>query len=144
MPTRTAEAEWKGALRGGEGRMGFGSGAFSGPYSFASRFEEGEGTNPEELIAAAHAGCFSMSLANILDQAGHTPDSVRTSARVSIEPVDGGFGITRSELRTEVSGLEVSDEEFQRHADEAKRECPVSKALGGVEISLDARLAASA
>src|SRR5215207_3176753 len=93
MPTRTAEAEWNGDLPKGNGKMSFGSGAFEGAYSFSSRFEEGEGTNPEELIAAAHAGCFSMFLANVLAQAGHEPTSVRSTARISLDKDDGGFSI---------------------------------------------------
>jgi osmotically inducible protein OsmC len=141
MPTRTAEAEWKGNLPEGSGRMSFGGGAFEGQYSFGSRFEEGEGTNPEELIAAAHAGCFSMFLANVLSQAGHEPDSVGTTAKVSLDKDDGGFSITRSDLSTvvEVSGL--ADEEFQRHVDEAKQGCLVSRSLGAIEIGLEAKLA---
>ena len=141
MPTRTADAEWRGTLPDGEGKMEFGGGAFSGAYSFGSRFEEGEGTNPEELIAAAHAGCFSMFLAGVLEKAGHAPDSVRTTARVSIDKEDGGFAITRSKLDSEVrvSGVEADD--FQRYAEEAKSGCPVSRALGAIEIGLEARLA---
>lgn len=141
MPTRSAEAEWQGDLPSGKGKMAFGSGAFEGQYSYTSRFEEGEGTNPEELIAAAHAGCFSMALANILSEAGHVPDEVRTTARISLEPENGGFAIKRSELETEVSVSDLSDEEFQQHADEAMRGCPVSRALGAIEIGLEARLA---
>jgi lipoyl-dependent peroxiredoxin len=141
MPTRSAEAEWQGDLRGGNGKMAFGSGAFEGQYSFKSRFEEGEGTNPEELIAAAHAGCFSMQLASLLSQAGHEPDSVRTTARVALEPEDGGFGIERSDLSTEVAVGGLDDGEFQKYADEAKRTCPVSRALGAIEVGLEARLA---
>jgi osmotically inducible protein OsmC len=121
--------------------MSLGSGAFEGPYSFASRFEDGEGTNPEELIAAAHAGCFSMAIANVLSQAGHEPDSVSTTARVHLDKDDGGFSITRSELATEVKVDGVDDAEFQQHADEAKRACPVSRALGAIEVGLDAKLA---
>src|SRR4051812_9239022 len=112
MPKRTAEAEWQGDLPSGSGTMSFGSGAYTGNYSFQSRFEEGEGTNPEELIAAAHAGCFSMALANVLSKAGHTPNSVRTTAHVSLDKDDGGFSITRSELTTEVSVDGLSDDEF--------------------------------
>jgi lipoyl-dependent peroxiredoxin len=140
MPVRSAQAQWTGDLQGGEGTMSLGSGAFSGGYSFRSRFEEGEGTNPEELIAAAHAGCFSMALADRLAQAGHAPDSVRTTAAVRLEPQDGGSAITRSELATEVSVPGIDDEEFQRQAADAKANCPVSKALGAIDIELDARL----
>jgi osmotically inducible protein OsmC len=141
MPVRSAEAEWKGALQEGSGRMEFGGGAFEGQYSYGSRFEEGEGTNPEELIAAAHAGCFSMQLAGVLGKAGHEPDSVRTTARVSLDKDSDGFSITRSDLSAEVSVSGVEEDEFQKHADEAKRICPVSRALGAIEIGLEARLA---
>jgi lipoyl-dependent peroxiredoxin len=141
MPTRTSSAQWSGNLARGNGTMSLGSGAFEGPYSFASRFEEGEGTNPEELIAAAHAGCFSMALANVLSQAGHEPDSVETTAEVHLDKDNGGFSITRSELVTEVKVDGLDDAEFQEHADEAKRACPVSRALGAIEVGLDAKLA---
>src|SRR3954468_10126075 len=124
MPTRSAQAEWHGNLARGEGKMAFGSGAFEGSYNFASRFEGGDGTNPEELIAAAHAGCFSMALANVLSQAGHEPDSVQTTAKVHLDKDNGGFSITRSDLTTEVKVDGLDDEEFQQHADEAKRTCP--------------------
>lgn len=141
MPTRTAEAEWNGDLPKGSGTMSFGSGAFEGAYTFSSRFEEGEGTNPEELIAAAHAGCFSMFLAGVLSKAGHEASSVRTNARVSIDKDDGGFSITRSDLSTEVSVEGVGEEEFQGYAEEAKAGCPVSRALGAIEVGLEAKLA---
>jgi osmotically inducible protein OsmC len=141
MPIRSAEAEWKGDLPEGSGRMAFGGGAFEGQYSYGSRFEEGEGTNPEELIAAAHAGCFSMFLAGVLSKAGHEADSVRTTAKISLDKDDGGFSITRSDLSTEVSVSGLDDSEFQEHADEAKKACPVSRALGAIEIGLEARLA---
>jgi lipoyl-dependent peroxiredoxin len=121
--------------------MSLGSGAFEGPYSFASRFESGDGTNPEELIAAAHAGCFSMALAAAMSQADHVPDSVKTTAQVTIDTTDAGPTITKSELSTEVAVDGVSDEEFQKFADAAKAGCAVSRALGGVEISLEAKLA---
>jgi lipoyl-dependent peroxiredoxin len=140
MPTRTAKAEWKGNLREGEGALELGSGAFSGAYSFRSRFEEGTGTNPEELLGAAHAGCFSMALAAGLERAGHAPESIRTTARVSLEAQDGGFAITRSALETEASVPGIEESEFKRLADEAKAGCPVSKALAGVQIELEARL----
>jgi lipoyl-dependent peroxiredoxin len=131
--------EW--GPRPGRGKDVARSGAFEGSYSFASRFEDGEGTNPEELIAAAHAGCFSMALANVLSQAGHVPDSVETTARIHLDPDDGGFSITRSELSTQVKVDGLGEDEFQGHADEAKRTCPVSRALGAIDISLDAKLA---
>jgi lipoyl-dependent peroxiredoxin len=141
MPVRGAQAEWHGNLARGNGKMSFGSGAFEGAYSAASRFEEGEGTNPEELIAAAHAGCFSMAFALALSQAGHEPDSVRTTAEIHLDKDNGGFSITRSELTTEVKVEGLSEDEFQKLADEAKEGCPVSRALGAIEIGLDAELA---
>jgi lipoyl-dependent peroxiredoxin len=140
MPTRTAKAKWKGTLREGEGSLALGSGAFAGAYSFRSRFEEGTGTNPEELIGAAHAGCFSMALAGGLERAGHSPESIRTTASVSIEPQDGGFAITRSALETEASVPGIEQPKFLEIAEEAKAGCPVSKALAGVQIELEARL----
>ncbi|HEV7898784.1 MAG TPA: OsmC family protein [Planosporangium sp.] len=140
MPTRTSSARWQGTLKDGAGTMALGSGAFQGPFSFRSRFEEGQGTNPEELIAAAHAGCFSMAFSNILSQAGHVPTSVDTKASVHLEKTDAGFGITRIDLvtRGEVPGIDA--DEFQKLAEQAKDNCPVSKALSAVDITLDATL----
>lgn len=140
MPTRKANAQWEGTLKEGEGRLELESGAFKGPYSFASRFESGTGTNPEELIAAAHAGCFSMALAHGLSQAGHAPERVETTARVHLEKGDGGFAIPRIELTTQASVPGIDEETFQQHAETAKANCPVSKALAGVEIILNAKL----
>jgi lipoyl-dependent peroxiredoxin len=137
---RTATAQWEGSIREGGGSVALGSGAFEGPYSFQSRFEDGTGTNPEELIGAAHAGCFSMAFANTLATAGHDPQRVETSARVHLEPSDGGPSITRIELETEAEVPGIAEEEFQQHARTAKENCPVSKALAGVAISLDATL----
>lgn len=141
MPTRSSSAEWSGNLARGNGTMSLGSGAFEGSYSFASRFENGEGTNPEELIAAAHAGCFSMALAAALSQADHVPDSIETTAQVTIDSIDGTPTITRSELSTEVKVDGLDDAEFQEFADGARSGCAVSRALAGVEITLAARLA---
>lgn len=141
MPVRKANAVWNGDLKGGNGTMKLGSGAFEGSYSFGTRFEETPGTNPEELIAAAHAGCFSMALAAGLGRAGYTPKSVRTSAAAHLEKGDAGFSITRIELVTEAEVPGIDDAAFQEQAQGAKANCPVSKALAGVEISLDARLA---
>ncbi|MGC1799709.1 MAG: OsmC family protein [Solirubrobacterales bacterium] len=141
MPTRSSSAEWSGNLARGSGTMSLGSGAFEGSYSFESRFESGEGTNPEELIAAAHAGCFSMALAAALSQADHVPDSIETTAQVTIDSVDGTPTITRSELSTEVKVDGLDDAEFQEFADGARSGCAVSRALAGVEITLAARLA---
>ena len=141
MPVRKANAVWEGSLKEGSGKVALGSGAYEGPYSFGSRFEEGTGTNPEELIGAAHAGCFSMALSAGLGRAGFTPTRVATSAKVHLEKVGEGFKITRIELDNEsqVPGLDEST--FQEHAKKAKEGCPVSQALAGVEISLNARLA---
>jgi lipoyl-dependent peroxiredoxin len=141
MPKRVGEARWDGTLQEGHGVLKVASGAYEGPYSFQSRFEEGDGTNPEELIAAAHAGCFSMALSADLGRAGHQADSVETTATVHLDRVEQGFGITRIELesRARVPGLD--DGEFQRIAEGAKQNCPVSRALGAVEsIELRAEL----
>lgn len=140
MSVRSAHAEWQGDLPKGRGTMRTESGSFNGQYSFSSRFEEGTGTNPEELIAAAHAGCFSMALSNILAGAGHPPTSVKTTAKVHLTKVEGGVGITLIELvcRAVVPGLD--DAGFLGHAEKAKVGCPVSKALAAVEIKLDAAL----
>ena len=141
MPIRKAEAVWEGGLRSGKGVMKLGSQAFQGPYSFPSRFEEGEGTNPEELIAAAHAGCFSMALAAALEREGFPPRRVATEARVHLEMVEGRATITRIELLTEAEVPGISPERFQEVAQAAKEGCPVSRALAGVrEIALEARL----
>jgi osmotically inducible protein OsmC len=117
------------------------SGAYEGPYSFQSRFEEGDGTNPEELIAGAHAGCFSMALSGELGRAGHEPESIETTATVHIDKVEGGFGITRIELDTRARVPGIDADEFQRLAESAKQNCPVSRALAAVEtIELNAEL----
>jgi len=141
MPARTAAARWEGGLKQGKGTMRLGSGAFEGQYSFSSRFEEGTGTNPEELIGAAHAGCFSMALSGALERAGHTASSIDTSARVHLEPGDNGFRIARIDLTTTADVPGIDDAAFQEQAQTAKANCPVSKALTGVDIQLDARLA---
>src|SRR5205823_1906080 len=139
MPTRKAEAEWKGNLAEGSGRLRVGSGALDGPYSFKSRFEEGQtATNPEELIGAAHAGCFTMALAAHLSRAGLTPTRIHTGAKVKLEKVGERFSITRIELETEAEIPGIDDTTFQRNALEAKQNCPVSKALAGTEIHLTA------
>jgi lipoyl-dependent peroxiredoxin len=140
MPVRNANARWEGGLPEGHGTMALGSGAFEGQYSYGSRFESGTGTNPEELIGAAHAGCFSMALAGILGRAGHDSEAIETSARVHLDKAGDGFAITTIELATQASVPGISDEEFQREAEDAKRNCPVSGALAGVEIKLEARL----
>jgi osmotically inducible protein OsmC len=141
MPVRSADARWEGTLQDGKGTMKMGGGAWEGPYSFASRFENGTGTNPEELIAAAHAGCYSMALSGALGKAGHTPESVATTARVHIDRTDAGFRIQKIELNTEASVPGISQSDFDEIAETAKQTCPVSVALGGVgEIVLNATL----
>jgi osmotically inducible protein OsmC len=140
MPTRNAEAEWNGSIMDGKGSMRLGSGAFEGAYSFRSRMEDGTGTNPEELIGAAHAGCFSMALAGALGRAGFTPTSIHTNAAVKFDKVEGGFAITRINLTTEAEIPEIDAAKFQEIAKAAKEGCPVSKALAGTEIVLDAKL----
>lgn len=140
MPVRKSEAEWKGDLKGGSGRVKFEGGAFEGQYNFSSRFEEGKGTNPEELIAAAHAACFSMALAAGLSGAGHTPENVHTTAKVKIDPVSGGFEITGITLVSEATVPGISDADFQKIAAATKEGCPVSKALKAVPITLQAKL----
>lgn len=141
MAVRTSEAEWKGNLREGQGTMKLGSGAFEGRYSFPSRFESGQGTNPEELIGAAHAGCFSMALSAGLSKAGFTPTRVHTTAKVHLEQVEGGFAITKIELATEAQIPGIDNSTFQQQAEAAKKNCPVSKALAGTAITLTAKLA---
>jgi osmotically inducible protein OsmC len=140
MPVRKANAEWNGGLKDGNGTMALGSGAYQGPYSFGSRFEDAAGTNPEELIGAAHAGCFSMALTAGLGRAGFAPRRVATEAKVHLEKVGEGFQITRIDLVTQAEVPDIDDETFQQHADGAKENCPVSKALAGAEITLDAKL----
>jgi osmotically inducible protein OsmC len=141
MPVRTAHAEWEGPLVGGNGRLATESGALSDTaYDFPSRFETGSKTNPEELIAAAHAGCYSMALSHALAEAGHPPESVKTEAKVTLSKVDDGFAITGIELvcKARVPGIDAGT--FGEHARAAKAGCPVSKALGSVDIELDAAL----
>jgi lipoyl-dependent peroxiredoxin len=140
MPTRNAEAQWEGDLKGGRGQVSLGSGAYQGPYSFQSRFESGTGTNPEELVAAAHAGCFSMALSHALAQAGHPAKRVHTTAKVHLEKQPEGFAIPKIELVTEGNVPGIDAEEFQRQAEQAKKNCPISKLLTGAEITLQAKL----
>ncbi len=141
MPKRTANARWEGSLTEGKGTMRMASGSYEGPYSFQSRFEEGDGTNPEELIAAAHAGCFSMALSAELGKAGHEVDSVETEAIVHLDKVEDGFAIKRIELSSRVTAPGLDESEFQEAAEAAKKGCPVSQALAAVEtIELDAQL----
>ncbi len=140
MPVREGSAVWKGDLKGGKGTMKLGSGGYNGQYSFSSRFEEGAGTNPEELIGAAHAGCFSMAFSAGLAKAGYSPKRIETGAEVHLEKVGEGFKITRIHLTTEAEVPNLDPRTFQQLADKAKQTCPVSAALAGVDISLDARL----
>lgn len=142
MPVRKAEAVWEGNLLKGRGKMKLGSGAFEGAYSFSSRFEDGTGTNPEELIGAAHAGCFSMAFSLFLEKAGYTPEYIRTAAKVHIDRVGEGFRITSVELDTEAKVPGIDEKTFQQQAEDAKTGCPVSQALAGTEIRLNARLMA--
>jgi lipoyl-dependent peroxiredoxin len=138
---RTARASWSGTVPDGGGRLALGSGAFEGPFTLRARTEEGQpGANPEELIGAGHAGCFTMSLANLLSNAGHPPDDLQTTAHVALEEQDGRFSITRIELRTTGRVVGVDAETFGRLAEEAKATCPVSRALAGTEITLTAEL----
>ncbi len=142
MPARTASAEWKGTLKEGKGVMKMSSGAYEGPYSFASRFESGTGTNPDELIAAAHAGCFSMAFSGGLGKAGFTPNSVKTTATVTLDKMGEGFGIVRIDLDCVADVPGIDEKTFLEQAEGAKKGCPISKALAAVpEITLKARLA---
>ncbi|MDR8390686.1 OsmC family protein [Aliifodinibius sp. S!AR15-10] len=140
MPTSKAEAQWNGDLKNGNGVMQFDSGSYQGEYTFASRFENGEGTNPEELIGAAHAGCYSMALSNELAEAGHDPQSVDTRAEVTFEVTDDGPAITGIKLITEANIPGIDNNTFQEFAEGAKEGCPVSKALAGTNITLEATL----
>ena len=141
MPSRTAEAAWEGGLKSGKGTMMFGGGAFNGAYSYTSRFEEAPGTNPEELIAAAHAGCFSMALSGVLERAGFTAKRIVTTAKVSFDKLEAGFRITRIVLETEavVPGIDAAT--FAEKAEAAKTGCPVSNALNpSIEIVVNPKL----
>lgn len=138
--TRHATAQWRGAVPTGAGTIALGSGAFTGPYSLKARIEDTPQTNPEELIGAAHAGCFSMALASLLEEAGHPPERVDTTADVRLEEGDGGFSITQITLRTRAVVPGLAAERFGELAGQAKQTCPVSRALSGVEISLEATL----
>lgn len=140
MPLRKAEAEWKGTLREGNGEIKTESGVLKAQYSFGTRFENGKGTNPEELIGAAHAGCFSMALAAALEKAGKPAKRVHTTAAVRLDKVGDGFGITKIDLETEAEVPGIDEATFQQTAKGAKENCPVSKALASVPITLNARL----
>jgi osmotically inducible protein OsmC len=140
MPVRKASAIWQGDLKSGKGSMKTESGVLDNQFSFSSRFEDGKGTNPEELIGAAHAGCFSMALSHSLAQDGYTPERVETSANVQIEKKGEGFAITEVILFTKATIPNIDAEKFQEYAEGAKKNCPVSKALKGVEIKLETEL----
>jgi osmotically inducible protein OsmC len=142
MATRNGSAEWHGDLKAGSGRLTVGDGVFEGAYSFSSRFEEGEGTNPEELIAAAHAACFAMALSATLAGEGHTPDSVAVSARVHLRNVDGAPTLAQIDLEAVGTVPGIDEQQFTEFAQQAKAACPISRALASVpEITLTARLA---
>jgi lipoyl-dependent peroxiredoxin len=140
MATRSSTAVWNGDIMSGDGTMKLGTGAWEGPYSFKSRFEDGKGTNPEELIAAAHAGCFSMALSGALTKAGHPPEKIETTADVALVKDGEGFKIPTIKLKTSVKVAGLDEAKFQEIAKAAKENCPVSKVLAGAEISLDATL----
>jgi osmotically inducible protein OsmC len=138
MAIRKSHAVWEGSLKEGRGFMSFGS--FEGPFTWASRFEEAEGTNPEELLGAAHAGCFSMSLSSNLGKAGFTPRRIQTQVEVHLDRIEGKSTITKIHLDSEAQVPEISEEKFQEIANYAKENCPVSAVLTGVEITMNARL----
>ena len=140
MPARIGSAVWEGTLKEGKGTMKLGSGAYEGPYSFQSRFESGTGTNPEELIGAAEAGCFSMALSSNLEKAGHPAKRISTTANVKLEMLADGPKITTIELNTEAEVPGMDDKAFQEQAEKTKAGCPVSRALAGTEIKLTAKL----
>jgi osmotically inducible protein OsmC len=140
MATRNAKATWSGNLTEGDGTMALGSGVWEGPFSFKTRFEEEQGTNPEELIGAAEAACFSMQLSATLSEAGHVPESVQTDARVHLRNIEGTPTISQIDLVTRARVPGLDDATFQKTALDAKQNCPVSKALAGTEIHLSAKL----
>src|ERR1700739_3783582 len=129
MATRTGSAVWEGTLKQGKGTMKLGSGAFEGPYSFSSRFEEAKGTNPEELIGAAEAGCYSMALSANLEKAGFQPKRISTNARVNVDQGDSGCRVVSIELDTEAEVGGIDDAKFQEQAELTKKTCPISQAL---------------
>ena len=140
MQTRKAYSVWEGNLKKGHGTISLGTGALEVPYGFSSRFENGAGSNPEELVGGAHAGCFSMALAHELAEAGHPPTRVETAARVHLEKSDGGFSIPRIDLETNADVPGIDSNTFQRIAESAKQNCPLSKLLSAADITLTARL----
>jgi osmotically inducible protein OsmC len=140
MITRKSSAVWQGTLKAGNGNLSLGSGAFNGQYSFNSRFESGTGTNPEELIGAAEAACFSMALAANLEKAGAAPKRISTTAKVNLDKGDAGFSVVSIELETEAEVSGIDEAKFQEQAALTKQTCPISKALAGTEIKLKAVL----
>ena len=140
MPIRSASAVWNGKLKDGNGTMKMQSGAYEGQYSFSSRFEEGTGTNPEELIGAAHAGCFSMAFSGALEKQGFDPKSISTEAKVNLVKGDAGFSIADITLNCKAEIPDIDEAKFQEVAEGAKKGCPVSRALAGVDIKLKAEL----
>lgn len=141
MPVRVGSAEWRGGLKGGAGDLTVGDNVWQSQYNFSSRFEEGSGTNPEELIGAAHAACFSMAFSAMLEGAGYPPDWVRTTAKVHVVPDGGGFTIKTIELHCEGQVPGIDADKFHAVSLEAKAGCPVSRLYTGAEIQLEARLA---
>ena len=141
MPARSSTAVWNGDIMSGNGTMKIGSGAWEGPYSFKSRFEDGKGTNPEELIAAAHAGCFSMALSGQLGNAGMTAESIRTTAAVTLEKTDAGFTVTLVHLDVTAKIPGADQAKFETAANNAKAGCPISRLLN-TTITMDAKLEA--
>ncbi len=142
MPVRNAEAVWDGSLKEGNGKVKLGSGAFEGTYTWSSRFENEKGTNPEELLGAAHAACYSMALSSNLGKAGFTSEHIHTSVQVTIERVEGKNRITKIHIETEATVPGISNEQFQQIAESVKQTCPVSVALSSVPTTLTARLLA--
>ena len=140
MPDRSSTAVWEGDIQSGNGTMKIGQGAWEGPYSFKSRFEDGKGTNPEELIAAAHAGCFSMALSGALTRNSTPPTKIETTASVKLEKVGDAFSITEIALETEAEIPNIDDAKFQEYAKGAKENCPLSKALASTPIHMTAKL----
>ena len=143
MSTRTGRAIWEGSLKDGKGIMKLGSGAFEGAYSFGSRFENEPGTNPEELIGAAEAGCFSMALSLELSKAGFSPQRIDTTAYVHIEKIGDGFKITSIDLKSEGEVVGIDEQTFIEYAEATRKACPVSQALAGTKINLQAKLVQS-
>lgn len=140
MPLRHAEAHWSGGLKAGHGVMQAGQEISGAPYSFGSRFQESQGSNPEELLGAAEAGCYSMAFSQLLEQEGHSPRNIDASADVHLDPKDGGFKITAIDLNVEAVVPGIDNKTFQSLAEKARSNCPVSQAMSGLKINLNARL----